>query len=247
MRLLNPDGTASSLVIGGQGRERNLVANTLSARYHKDGSENLIMVGRLEGADLPSNRVYSPEGASPALTTPSGGRHMPKIVVLDMFNKRMRRDGLAGTLKGEGVSNTSLGTVLAVKGDLASFRNPRRQHGIDGEAMFTLRGAVRHLAIFRDHTKGEHKGQGRDASESTAWSLGGSETVIGEKESPFDGLRIRRLTPRECARLQGFPDSFVIPVSDTQAYKQFGNAVTVPVVEAIGRKVEEYMRRVGLL
>lgn len=44
---------------------------------------------------------------------------------------------------------------------------------------------------------------------------------------------LRRLTPREFARLQGFPDSFRIPVSDTQAYKQFGNSVPVPVVEAI--------------
>ena len=47
----------------------------------------------------------------------------------------------------------------------------------------------------------------------------------------------RRLTPRECARLQGFPDSFVIPVSDTQAYRQFGNSVTVPVVRAVASLV----------
>ncbi|WP_221029318.1 DNA (cytosine-5-)-methyltransferase [Opitutus sp. WL0086] len=43
----------------------------------------------------------------------------------------------------------------------------------------------------------------------------------------------RRLTPRECARLMGFPDSFSIPVSDTQAYRQFGNSVVVPVIERI--------------
>lgn len=43
----------------------------------------------------------------------------------------------------------------------------------------------------------------------------------------------RRLTPRECARLQGFPDSFRIPVSDTQAYKQFGNSVVVPLMGAV--------------
>lgn len=50
-----------------------------------------------------------------------------------------------------------------------------------------------------------------------------------------DGPTPRRLTPRECARLMGFPDSFVIPVSDTQAYRQFGNSVVVPVVEFLGR------------
>ncbi|CAM5221016.1 IS1595 family transposase ISCco3 [Ureibacillus acetophenoni] len=48
---------------------------------------------------------------------------------------------------------------------------------------------------------------------------------------------IRRLTPRECARLQGFPESYDIIVSDTQAYKQFGNAVTVNVAENIARSI----------
>tara|TARA_Y100000310_G_scaffold150621_1_gene150123 strand:- start:291 stop:1316 length:1026 start_codon:yes stop_codon:yes gene_type:complete len=52
---------------------------------------------------------------------------------------------------------------------------------------------------------------------------------------------LRVLTPRECARLQGFPEDFKIIDSDNQAYKQFGNAVTVNVVEAIGNKVKEYM------
>lgn len=57
----------------------------------------------------------------------------------------------------------------------------------------------------------------------------GSEILIdqGPDKNP------RKLTPRECARLQGFPESFVIPVSDSQAYKQFGNSVAVPVVRAI--------------
>lgn len=50
---------------------------------------------------------------------------------------------------------------------------------------------------------------------------------------------IRRLTPRECARLQGFPDDFKIVVSDAQAYKQFGNAVTVKVSNAIAKSIKE--------
>jgi len=49
----------------------------------------------------------------------------------------------------------------------------------------------------------------------------------------------RRLTPRECARLMGYPDGFKIPVSDTQAYRQFGNSVVVPVVERIAKAVVE--------
>lgn len=60
----------------------------------------------------------------------------------------------------------------------------------------------------------------------------GSEILIPQK-----GKNPRRLTPRECARLQGFPDDFVIPVSDNQAYKQFGNSVTVPLIQAVGKQV----------
>lgn len=60
----------------------------------------------------------------------------------------------------------------------------------------------------------------------------GSEILIPQK-----GKNPRRLTPRECARLQGFPDEFVIPVSDTQAYRQFGNSVTVPLIQAVGKQL----------
>jgi len=60
----------------------------------------------------------------------------------------------------------------------------------------------------------------------------GSEVLIPQK-----GKNPRRLTPRECARMMGFPDTFVIPVSDNQAYKQFGNSVIVPLMEAVGKSV----------
>ncbi|MBQ2922042.1 MAG: DNA (cytosine-5-)-methyltransferase [Tyzzerella sp.] len=57
--------------------------------------------------------------------------------------------------------------------------------------------------------------------------------------------RVRRLTPRECARLQGFEDTFVIPVSDCQAYKQFGNAVTVNVSRAVAQSVKVTLEKLG--
>ena len=60
----------------------------------------------------------------------------------------------------------------------------------------------------------------------------GSEILIEQK-----GKNPRKLTPREAARLQGYPDDFVIPVSDVQAYKQFGNSVAVPVIKAIAENV----------
>ena len=57
--------------------------------------------------------------------------------------------------------------------------------------------------------------------------------------------KVRRLTPRECARLQGFDDGFIIPVSDSQAYKQFGNAVTVNVSKAVAQEVKETLKKLG--
>ena len=52
---------------------------------------------------------------------------------------------------------------------------------------------------------------------------------------------IRKMTPREWARLQGFPDSFVLPLADTHLYKQFGNSVTVNVIAAIAEKIKEVL------
>lgn len=66
----------------------------------------------------------------------------------------------------------------------------------------------------------------------------GSEILIPQK-----GKNPRRLTPRECARLMGFPDSFKIPVSDTQAYKQFGNAVVPGIVEYIVKAMTKVLEK----
>ena len=75
----------------------------------------------------------------------------------------------------------------------------------------------------------------------------GSEILVSRGE----GQNPRRLTPRECSRLMGFDkpggSDFRIPVSDTQAYKQFGNAVVVPVAEAVARHLAPYLVRTPAL
>lgn len=65
---------------------------------------------------------------------------------------------------------------------------------------------------------------------SARYHKDGAEILV-----PQEGTNPRRLTPRECSRLMGFPRSFTIPVSDTQAYRQFGNSVAVPIVKRIAR------------
>lgn len=77
---------------------------------------------------------------------------------------------------------------------------------------------------------------------SARYHKDGSEILIDQPHGP----RPRRLTPTECARLMGFEHGsrkWNIPVSDTQAYRQFGNAVVVPAVEAIARFMEPKLRR----
>lgn len=65
---------------------------------------------------------------------------------------------------------------------------------------------------------------------SARYHKDGSEILVNQGNK-----RPRRLTPRECARLMGFPDTFRIPVSDTQAYRQFGNSVVMPVMQEVAR------------
>jgi DNA (cytosine-5)-methyltransferase 1 len=77
---------------------------------------------------------------------------------------------------------------------------------------------------------------------SARYHKDGSEILVAQ-----EGTRPRRLTPRECARLMGFDapdgDDFHIPVSDTQAYRQFGNSVVVPVVKAVAAHMEGSLRK----
>ena len=69
----------------------------------------------------------------------------------------------------------------------------------------------------------------------------GSEILIDQKELD---RRPRKLTPRECARLQGYPEDFIVDaVSDVQAYKQFGNSVSVPVIHAIAAEMLKFETR----
>lgn len=72
----------------------------------------------------------------------------------------------------------------------------------------------------------------------------GSEILISQDDI---GKNPRKLTPREAAKLQGFPDDFIIPVSDSQAYKQFGNSVSVPVIRAISLKMMATLKKGNLL
>ncbi len=96
----------------------------------------------------------------------------------------------------------------------------------------------------RHQEKGNGFGFGLFGPEDVARTLSaryykdGSEILIRQRNR-----NPRRLTPRECASLMGFPENFNIPVSDTRAYKQFGNSVVVPMVEAIAKEIVACLQR----
>lgn len=88
--------------------------------------------------------------------------------------------------------------------------------------------AAKHKAAGNGFGYGLASRDGITRTLSARYYKDGSEILIRQK-----GKNPRRLTPRECARLQGFPDSFIIPVSDNQAYRQFGNSVVVPLIQNV--------------
>ena len=105
-----------------------------------------------------------------------------------------------------------------------------------------------HLWTYLQDRKIKQRAKGNGFGYSLAYPDGITHTLSARYHKdgadiliPQDGQCPRRLTPRECARLQGFPDSFVIPVCDGRAYKQFGNSVVVPLVADIASQVSKKM------
>ena len=94
--------------------------------------------------------------------------------------------------------------------------------------------AIKHKAKGNGFGFGMTDLNGVSRTLSARYYKDGSEILI-----PQNGINPRRLTPRECARLMGFPDTFVIPVSDNRAYKQFGNSVIVPMIQAVAGQVKK--------
>lgn len=85
-------------------------------------------------------------------------------------------------------------------------------HGGQGERIYSIKGHAITLSAYG----------GGAAAKTGAYLING---------------KIRKLTPRECARIMGFPENFKIPVSDSQAYKQFGNSVAIPVIKNVGEEI----------
>ena len=116
---------------------------------------------------------------------------------------------------------------------LDGLKNHRRRHEAKGHG-FGYRILNHEKEIAQALVVG---GMGRERNLVQGLPMPG-QWQFGDKDlTKKNGEGVRKLTPRECARLQGFPDSFKIPVADTQAYRQFANSVAVPVIEAIASQM----------
>lgn len=132
---------------------------------------------------------------------------------------------------------------ISTVGRIKKSQNGKRIKDAD-EPMFTLTAQEPHGVVIQPNVKGVYTNASKDFQRQPLENM--SRTIKAEKHDAgiFDGVRIRRLTPRECWRLQGFPDAYfdraqAAGVSDSQLYKQAGNAVTVNVACAIGRRLKE--------
>lgn len=127
---------------------------------------------------------------------------------------------------------TRLGNILEVKVDEKYTISQRLYEGhIRRKEEHKKRGNGFGFSLFNEDSEYTN-------TLSARYYKDGSEILIDQGENKLP----RRLTPRECARLQGFPEEFIIPVSDCRAYKQFGNSVAVPVIREIAKNMLRTMK-----
>lgn len=149
-------------------------------------------------------------------------------------------DGLARTLKGESGGQGGKTGLYAVRFRYTERGEKSREKGrmepVDCASALTSQD--RHGVATYQRPRGYNKGGMHDVAPALSISAWQENNLLA------DGIRIRRLTPRECWRLQGFPDEYfdkarAAGISDTQLYKQAGNGVTVNVARAIGARLKE--------
>ena len=120
--------------------------------------------------------------------------------------------------------------IVGIVNDKGNLRGVENSTCIDSNYWKGCDNHAQRTMVYMSNTNANMKQREQERTET--WTLGTS-TDFGIRE----GMRIRKLTPKECERLQGFPDDWTVG-SDTQRYKQCGNAVTVNVVEYIAKELK---------
>lgn len=155
-----------------------------------------------------------------------------KRAASELDDETWKRGGVCPTLNDFDNGSESRATVLSLRngGRDSDSRDGRTGIGLD-EVAHTLQSEQQHAVIAFSHTQGLDAQPSTEAT-PTLRKEGGGQAV----SSPS---AVRRLTPRECEALQGFPPDWTAGQADSARYRQMGNAVAVPVVEWIMRRLVE--------
>lgn len=202
-----------------------------------------------------AQRIYDSNGLARTLKGESGGQGGKTGLYAIRFRYPERGEGsrekgymeqvdcasaLTSKHCGDQTADCSNGVLVAPV--LTPDREKTRQNGRRmkelGEPSFTLTAQDRHGVAIYQRPRGYNKGGMHDVAPALSISAWQENNLLA------DNVRIRRLTPRECWRLQGFPDEYfdrakAAGISDTQLYKQAGNSVTVNVARVIGERLKE--------
>lgn len=224
------------------------LAPTLCSTTTQKDPLKVMIAGQLPGKFEMPNRVYDPMGLAPTIRTMQGGGLEPKIIQRGRgFNKGGEHDIAPTVTKNSYQENnllrikeaTTKGYAEAGLGDSVNLSHPNST---------TRRGRVG-KQVANTLLTGEEQGVVvYDLYNQSQKDIVGTLTASGHQSNTragtfgiSDGIRIRKLTPRECWRLQGFPDwafdKAQVVNSNSQLYKQAGNSVTVNVIEAIARRL----------
>ena len=252
-----------------QNRERCFIIGHLRGRStakvfpveRADGENSIQIIGHKDGYRR-NTQVFAPDGLTETLDTGQGGgrgHHVALPCFIDLSYKKTELTNKARCLQArynKGIANHKAevsGVAIPV---LTPDRTEKRQNGRrfkdDGEPMFTLTSQDRHgvavepLGVLRNVRSdyGKEIANTLDTSCNQGIFVKVSDELIVyaiwyEKYQCY--IAIRRLTPKECFRLQGWTDDYFEKAefvnSDSQLYKQAGNGVTVNVIEAIAEKL----------
>lgn len=251
-----------------QSRERVFIVGHLREKSGREilpltncGESDISKIKRysITKGNAQGNRIYNIDGLSPCLTANGGGQGGKcglYFINKPRFNL-YKKSKIVQTLKVGG------DTPLTCRAIITPAREKKRQNGRrykeNEESMFTLTAQDQHGVILSEPFKikeATKKGYAEaEVGDGINLSFPESKTRRGRvckngsqtletscNIGTVDKLRIRRLTPLECFRLQGFPDEMIdtartLKLSDSRLYKMAGNAVTVNVVEAIAHKL----------
>lgn len=192
------------------------LAPTLCSTTTQKDPLKILLAGNLPGSHEQNGRVYDPEGTSPTLNTMQGGDRQPKIIQRQHGYNRGGEHCIAPTLTSNSYHENNL---LKLR-----IREATKQG-------------------YAEASVGDSVNLAHPNSKTRRWRVGkqiANTLLTGESQGVVEpSFRIRKLTPRECWRLQGFPDWAFDKAqevnSNSQLYKQAGNSVTVNVIKEIAR------------